>query len=81
MIVAAGYAVGGISGGAFNPAVAIGLDVSSFDDGVQWCFAWTAVELLVAVLAVVLFHIVRPGEGMTDQVFLPTVSQGFLQGW
>ena len=56
VILAGGYAAGGISGGAFNLVVAIGLEVSSFDDGVQWCFAWTAVELLAVVLAVVLFH-------------------------
>ena len=29
-IVAGGYAVGGVSGAAFNPAVAIGLDISSY---------------------------------------------------
>merc|ERR1719337_282609 len=29
VIVAGGYAVGNISGGAFNPAVALGIDISS----------------------------------------------------
>jgi len=29
VIIAGGYAAGGISGGAFNPAVALGIDVSS----------------------------------------------------
>ena len=61
-IIAGGYAVGGISGGAFNPAVAIGLDVSSFGDGVQGCFAGTTAESMATVLAVVLFHTVRPGK-------------------
>ena len=39
VFIAGGYAVGNISGPAVNPAVAIVLDVSSFDDGVQRCFA------------------------------------------
>ena len=37
VIVAGGFAAGGVSGGAFNPAVAIGLDVSSAGQGTRRC--------------------------------------------
>merc|ERR1719274_280129 len=41
VIIAGGYAAGGISGGAFNPAVALGIDVSSAGLGFGWGFAYT----------------------------------------
>jgi len=50
-VVAGGYAGGWISGGCFNPAVAIGLDVSSAHMGVKWCFLYTLFEFLGAGLA------------------------------
>jgi len=62
VIIAGGYAGGGISGGAFNPAVAIGIDVSSAHLGFGWCFAYAAFELLGAALAAGLFRVVRPDE-------------------
>ena len=34
VIASVGYAVGGVSCAAFNPAVAIGLDVSRLSDGI-----------------------------------------------
>merc|ERR1719453_2219029 len=51
-VVAGGYAGGWISGGCFNPAVAIGLDVSSAHMGVKWCFLYTLFEFIGAALAV-----------------------------
>jgi aquaporin Z len=51
VIVAGGYAGGWISGGCFNPAVAIGIDVSSAHMGVKWCIAYTAFEFIGAALA------------------------------
>jgi len=62
VIVAAGYAAGGISGGAFNPAVAFGVDISSAGIGFGWSFAYLAYELCGAALAALLFFIVHPEE-------------------
>jgi len=62
VIVAGGYAAGGISGGCFNPAVALGIDVSSAGLGFGWGFAYTGYELLGAALASAMFRVVRPDE-------------------
>merc|ERR1719158_2383391 len=62
VIIAGGYAGGNVSGGAFNPAVALGIDVSSAGLGFGWGFAYTGYELLGAALASGLFRIVRPDE-------------------
>ena len=51
VIVAGGYAGGWISGGAFNPAVAIGIDVASAGQGVYWCLLYTVYEFIGAALA------------------------------
>jgi len=52
VIVAGGYAAGWISGGAFNPAVAIGIDVASAGQGVYYCLLYTVFEFIGATLAV-----------------------------
>jgi aquaporin Z len=52
VVVAGGYAAGGISGGAFNPAVAFGLDVASAHLGVKYCLVYTLFEFVGAGLAV-----------------------------
>merc|ERR1719298_212262 len=62
VIIAGGYAAGGISGGAFNPAVALGIDVSSAGLGFGWGFAYLGYEFAGAALAAGLFRIVRPDE-------------------
>merc|ERR1719271_2244779 len=62
VIIAGGYAAGNISGGAFNPAVALGIDVSSAGLGFGWGFAYTGYELLGAGLAAAMFRVVRPDE-------------------
>lgn len=63
LVVAAGaYGAGAISGGCFNPAVAIGIDVSSAMKGFGWCFVYVAFEFVGACLAVALFKIVRPAD-------------------
>jgi len=51
VIVAGGYAGGWISGGAFNPAVATGIDVASAGQGVYWCLLYTVFEFVGAALA------------------------------
>jgi aquaporin Z len=59
VIIAGAYGAGVVSGGCFNPAVAIGVDVSSL--GV-WCIAYTFFEICGALLAVIAFKVVRPEE-------------------
>lgn len=62
VIVAGAYGAGAVSGGCFNPAVAIGIDVASAGIGFGWCFAYMIFEVIGAVLAAVLFKVVRPED-------------------
>lgn len=62
VVIAGGYGAGHISGGCFNPAVAIGIDASSAALGFGWCLIYTVFELIAAVLAAVVFKVVRPEE-------------------
>jgi len=62
VVVAGGYGAGHISGGCFNPAVAIGIDVSSAGLGFGWCFVYTFFEFAGAAVAAVLFQVCRPEE-------------------
>ncbi|CAK9092528.1 D-xylose-proton symporter-like 3 [Durusdinium trenchii] len=61
-VVAGAYGAGVISGGAFNPAVAFSLDVTSLSHGFGRCFFYAIFEFLGAVLAAFLFSKVRPGD-------------------
>merc|ERR1719456_2137823 len=63
VIVAGGYGAGHISGGAFNPAVALGIDLSSaMHHGVFWGPIYVVFELIGAALAAGLFRVVRAHE-------------------
>jgi len=62
VIIAGAYGAGAISGGCFNPAVAIGIDLSSFSHGIGWCLWYSCCELVAAVFAVALFKVVRPAD-------------------
>merc|ERR1719265_2986080 len=53
VIVAGAYGAGVVSGGCFNPAVAIGIDTSSAGLGFGWCIAYTIFEFVGAALAAV----------------------------
>mmetsp|Transcript_42496 Transcript_42496/g.131616 ORF Transcript_42496/g.131616 Transcript_42496/m.131616 type:complete len:454 (+) Transcript_42496:66-1427(+) len=66
VIVAGAYGPGAVSGGCFNPAVAIGIDAISAGKGFGWCILYTAFELLGAALAVGLFSAMRPEERSND---------------
>eukprot|EP00747_Dinoflagellata_sp_TGD_P126021 gnl/TRDRNA2_/TRDRNA2_174230_c4_seq67.p1 gnl/TRDRNA2_/TRDRNA2_174230_c4~~gnl/TRDRNA2_/TRDRNA2_174230_c4_seq67.p1 ORF type:complete len:452 (-),score=111.25 gnl/TRDRNA2_/TRDRNA2_174230_c4_seq67:87-1442(-) len=66
VIVAGGYAAGHISGGAFNPAVALGIDASNARTSFGWCIAYTLFELMGAAAAAGLFRIVRPEDFSED---------------
>merc|ERR1719478_331721 len=74
VIGAGGYGAGHISGGAFNPAVALGIDLSSaLEHGVFWGPIYVVFELIGAVLAALLFRIVRPDDfGGSDDYGLTT---------
>lgn len=62
VIVAGAYSGGAISMGCFNPAVALGIDLISVFEGFGNCFWYTLFEFVGAVVAVVLFWVVRPDE-------------------
>mmetsp|Transcript_135378 Transcript_135378/g.249038 ORF Transcript_135378/g.249038 Transcript_135378/m.249038 type:complete len:454 (-) Transcript_135378:66-1427(-) len=62
VVVAGAYGAGAVSGGCFNPAVAIGIDTSSAGLGFGWCLVYMVAELLGAVLAALVFKVVRPGD-------------------
>lgn len=62
VVVAGAYGAGAVSGGAFNPAVAIGVDVSSPNPRFGWWPTWVIFEVLGALLAAALFKVVRPGD-------------------
>ncbi|CAJ1449664.1 unnamed protein product [Effrenium voratum] len=60
-VIAGAYGAGFISGGAFNPAVAISLDVTSWDHFGN-CIYYTIFELLGAGVAAYVFSKVRPED-------------------
>jgi len=68
VIIAGAYGAGAVSGGCFNPAVAIGLDLSTgsaphFEGtGFGWSGPYIAYELTGALLAATFFKLVRPGD-------------------
>jgi len=62
VIVAGAYGAGAVSGGCFNPAVAIGIDVASAGLGFGWCLLYVIFEAIGAILAVGLFRLVRPED-------------------
>jgi len=61
-VVAGAYGAGAVSGGCFNPAVALGIDVSSAGRGFGWSIAYVIFELLGAAMAAALFKVVRPED-------------------
>jgi aquaporin Z len=63
VIVAGAYGAGAVSGGCFNPAVALGIDTSSAGMGFGWSIVYIFFELLGAALAGALFKFIRPDEG------------------
>jgi aquaporin Z len=61
-VAAGGFAVGAISGGAFNPAVALGVSLLGL---LSWSAIWTYIvaSLVGAAFAAVAFLAVQSGEG------------------
>jgi len=62
VIVAGAYGAGAVSGGCFNPAVAVGIDASSGANGFGWCAYYTLCEFAGAAVAAGMFRVVRPQE-------------------
>merc|ERR1719235_156733 len=62
VIIAGAYGAGAISGGCFNPAVALGIDVSSAGLGFGWSLAYVIYEIIGAGLAAAVYRVVRPDE-------------------
>merc|ERR1719311_282553 len=77
VVVAGGYAGGGISGGAFNPAVAFGLDVASAHLGFKYCLVYTLFEFLGAGLAVML-HMTVDSRKDTEPTLMKKGISEFL---
>merc|ERR1719377_164566 len=74
VIVAGGYAGGWISGGAFNPAVALGIDVASAGQGVYWCLMYTVYELIGAALAAAA-HMMVEDSSSTPKMVKQSLSE------
>eukprot|EP00933_Yihiella_yeosuensis_P026281 TRINITY_DN2039_c1_g1_i1.p1 TRINITY_DN2039_c1_g1~~TRINITY_DN2039_c1_g1_i1.p1 ORF type:complete len:458 (+),score=88.67 TRINITY_DN2039_c1_g1_i1:135-1508(+) len=62
VIIAGAYSAGAVSGGCFNPAVALAIDISSAGVGFGWSLLYVVAELLGAVIAAGLFFAVRPQD-------------------
>eukprot|EP00933_Yihiella_yeosuensis_P054690 TRINITY_DN531_c0_g3_i1.p1 TRINITY_DN531_c0_g3~~TRINITY_DN531_c0_g3_i1.p1 ORF type:complete len:558 (-),score=91.38 TRINITY_DN531_c0_g3_i1:128-1801(-) len=62
VIVAGAYGAGAVSGGCFNPAVALGIDTASAGMGFGFSLVYMVFELIGAALAVILFKTVRPED-------------------
>ena len=60
-VLASAYAFGGISGGAFNPAVALGITQMGVTGWMNIWVYWVA-QLLAAVVAAYTFKAAHPGE-------------------
>lgn len=60
VLVAGAYGAGSISGGCFNPAIALAVDVSSAGLGFGWSIAYIGYQFMGAALAAVFFRLCRP---------------------
>jgi aquaporin Z len=70
VIIAGAYGAGAVSGGCFNPAVALGIDVAhGFIP--KYSLVYIVFELIGAALAAVFFHIIRPQGGEKAEVYSP----------
>ncbi|CAE7547205.1 NIP2-3 [Symbiodinium natans] len=61
-VIAGAYGAGFISGGCFNPAVAIALDVTSIDKGFGISFVYILFEILAALTSAFIFSKIRPED-------------------
>mmetsp|Transcript_84410 Transcript_84410/g.176687 ORF Transcript_84410/g.176687 Transcript_84410/m.176687 type:complete len:511 (-) Transcript_84410:40-1572(-) len=59
VIIGGGYSISNISGAILNPAIAMGLSAST---GFKWFLAWLLAEAVGAILASIIFRVLRPEE-------------------
>jgi len=78
VIVAGGYAAGPVSGGCFNPALALAADATSTTSGFGWSLAYMGFQLLGAVLAAGLFWLVRPSDFGQTRSFSASLASEFI---
>lgn len=78
VIVAGGYASGWISGAAFNPAVAFGIDVGSGYKGLYWCMPYACAELCGAGLAALAHQFMEGRRSMLQCVAAEFIGTFFL---
>ena len=64
-VTAGAFAVGGISGGAFNPAVALGLSFAAHLSNISYSGFVALANLFGGALAAAIFNIVAPPEEFT----------------
>lgn len=62
VILAAGYGGGAISGGCLNPALALGVDLTSVHLGFGWSCSYIGFEFVGAAIAGALFRVIRPQD-------------------
>eukprot|EP00441_Pelagodinium_beii_P046954 CAMPEP_0197621058 /NCGR_PEP_ID=MMETSP1338-20131121/1701_1 /TAXON_ID=43686 ORGANISM="Pelagodinium beii, Strain RCC1491" /NCGR_SAMPLE_ID=MMETSP1338 /ASSEMBLY_ACC=CAM_ASM_000754 /LENGTH=450 /DNA_ID=CAMNT_0043190385 /DNA_START=51 /DNA_END=1403 /DNA_ORIENTATION=+ len=74
VIIAGAYGAGAVSGGCFNPAVAVGIDFANAGVSFGFCILYTAFELVGAALAALFFKLVRPGDFGAE----PAASTAFI---
>eukprot|EP00490_Sorites_sp_Unknown_P008949 CAMPEP_0114696950 /NCGR_PEP_ID=MMETSP0191-20121206/73202_1 /TAXON_ID=126664 /ORGANISM="Sorites sp." /LENGTH=456 /DNA_ID=CAMNT_0001995369 /DNA_START=65 /DNA_END=1435 /DNA_ORIENTATION=+ len=77
-VVAGAYGAGAVSGGCFNPAVALGIDLSSAGLGFGWSLAYIVFELLGAGMAAALFKVVRPEDFGSEKSQITELVSEFL---
>jgi len=72
-ITAGGFAVGAISGGVFNPAMAFSITMASnkeFHSGWTNCYIYSMYQLAASILSVFLFTVTHPDEfPLKDDIF------------
>jgi len=79
VIVAGAYGAGAVSGGCFNPAVALGIGASSFaKGGASWLVIYPLCEFAGACLAAGLFRLVRPDEFGSPKNGIEDILSEFL---
>jgi aquaporin Z len=81
VVVAGGFGAGAISGGCFNPAVALGIDTSSARLGFGTSLVYLLFQLMGSALAAALYRICRPDdydESVTEYPLGSTLTAEFL---